>query len=56
MPFPTPTWLVGYSDPVVEGLLDELDDDEAQRLYRVYLADEARALLPTGDAPRLAGV
>jgi hypothetical protein len=48
VPLPEPAWLVGHSDPVVEQLLEELDDDEARRLYREYLADEVRAMRRTG--------
>jgi len=51
VPFPTPTWLVGHSDPVVDGLLEDLDDDEARRLYRAYLADEVRGRRPSGMLP-----
>jgi anthranilate phosphoribosyltransferase len=43
VPFPEPAWLAGHSEPVIDGLLDDLDDDEARRLYRAYLADEVRA-------------
>lgn len=46
VPFPEPPWLVGESEPFVESLLDGLSD-EARRLYRVYLADEVRAMTPT---------
>ena len=51
VPFPTPVWLVGHSDPVVDGLLDDLDDDEARQLYRAYLADEVRGARSNGLLP-----
>jgi hypothetical protein len=51
VPFPEPAWLAGHSEPVIDGLLDDLDDDEARRLYRAYLADEVRAPRPGAILP-----
>ena len=47
IPLPEPAWLAGASDPVVEGVLEELSD-EARQLYRRYLADEVRSTRPSG--------
>lgn len=43
-PFPDPSWLAPWSDPVVEGMLDLLNDEEWRLLYRRFLAEEVRAL------------
>jgi hypothetical protein len=51
VPFPEPGWLVGHSEAFIEGLLDDLDDDEARRLYRAYLADEVREPQHDGVLP-----
>lgn len=48
LPFPEPAWLAGHSEPNVEDIVSMMSD-EAQRLYREYLADEART-------PRRAGM
>jgi hypothetical protein len=50
LPFPEPAWLSGHSEPNVEDLVSMLSD-EAQRLYRQYLADEARAPTRPGMHP-----
>jgi hypothetical protein len=50
LPFPEPAWLVEHSEPNVEDIVSMLGD-EAQRLYRAYLADEARAPARPGLHP-----
>lgn len=50
LPFPEPAWLAGHSEPNVDSIVSMLSD-EAQRLYRLYLADEARAPWRPGMHP-----
>jgi hypothetical protein len=50
LPFPEPAWLARHSEPNVEDIVAMLGD-EAQRLYRAYLADEARAPARAGLHP-----
>jgi hypothetical protein len=42
LPFPEPAWLASHSEPNINDIVGQLSD-EAQRLYREYLADEARS-------------
>lgn len=49
--FPEPAWLAAHCEPNVEDIVSMLSD-EAQRLYRRYLADEARSpTRPAGPHP-----
>ena len=47
---PEPAWLAAHSDPFVDAMLCDLSD-EAQRLYRRYLAIEVSAMRPDGRSP-----
>ena len=48
--FPEPAWLAAYSEATLSAIVAQLSD-EAQQLYRQYLADEARAPSPPGMHP-----
>jgi len=50
LPFPEPAWLAAHCEPNVEDIVSMLSD-EAQRLYRRYLADEARSPMRPGLHP-----
>jgi hypothetical protein len=52
LPLPTPAWLLAHSEPNIDDVVEQLDD-ETRRLYRRYLADEVRADHHTGMHPAL---
>jgi hypothetical protein len=48
--FPEPAWLAAHSEATIDAIVAQLSD-EAQQLYRRYLADEARAPARPGPHP-----
>jgi len=49
---PEPAWLAAYSEATLSAIVAQLSD-EAQQLYRRYVADEARAPSRPGVHPAL---